>query len=144
MDSINIRIQELINKLTKGNKSQFAKAIGIKAQSIQQYINEKQSLPSAEVLTAILNAYPEVNIRWLLTGKGEPLESSSPDCEKKYEGLLEKYSGMAQKLEELERENTILKTTIIQMTVERHTGKKEENLGKRRVVNNRQNGRLYR
>lgn len=33
--------------------------------------------PSADVLARIVEAYPEINIRWLLTGKGEMLEKGA-------------------------------------------------------------------
>ena len=34
--------------------------------------------PSSEILARIVEAYPEINIRWLLTGKGEMLEKTAP------------------------------------------------------------------
>ena len=78
MDSINDRLQIIVNEFFDGNKAQFAKAVNIPPTSISNYFNEKrQSKPSSEMLCKILNVVDELSPEWLLTGKGSMLKSST-------------------------------------------------------------------
>ena len=47
----------------------FAKNIGITQQTFSNYL--KGRIPSADVIEKIVEKYPEINCRWLITGKGE-------------------------------------------------------------------------
>ena len=51
----------------------FAKHIGVKYQRILDIQNGKVKNISAEVASRIIDAYPQFNIEWLLTGEGEML-----------------------------------------------------------------------
>lgn len=73
--SLNIRLIKFINSKNLRN-TEFARSIGVHKQKIYDYKNDK-SKPNAETLESILNAYPELNARWLLTGKGEMLNSET-------------------------------------------------------------------
>ncbi|WP_297096457.1 hypothetical protein [uncultured Draconibacterium sp.] len=42
-------------------------------------VGVRQSDPSSKILNCVLQAYPELNIRWLLTGWGEMLEERASD-----------------------------------------------------------------
>lgn len=76
MDSINDRLQIIVNEFFEGNKAQFAKAVNIPPTSISNYFNEKrQSKPSSEMLCKILNVVDKLSSEWLLTGKGSMLKS---------------------------------------------------------------------
>lgn len=66
------RIEILINKLSDGNKSQFAKRIGVTPSVIGNITGERKGNPSFEVAQKILNAFASINPDWLLFGK-EPM-----------------------------------------------------------------------
>lgn len=66
------RIEILINKLSDGNKSQFAKRIGVAPSVIGNITGERKGNPSFEVAQKILNAFASINPDWLLFGK-EPM-----------------------------------------------------------------------
>lgn len=54
----------------------FAKHIGVKYQRILDIQNGKVKNISAEVASRIIDAYPQFNIEWLLTGEGEMLKNA--------------------------------------------------------------------
>ena len=77
MDSINDRLQIIVNEFFDGNKAQFAKAVNIPPTSISNYFNEKrQSKPSSEMLCKILNVVDKLSSDWLLLGKVPMLKSA--------------------------------------------------------------------
>lgn len=49
----------------------FARTIGIGETTFRNYI-DRDSKPSSEVLEKISNSFENVNIVWLVTGRGEP------------------------------------------------------------------------
>ena len=53
----------------------FAKHVGVKYQRILDIQNGKVKNISAEVASRIIDAYPQFNIEWLLTGEGEMLKN---------------------------------------------------------------------
>lgn len=57
----------------------FAKHIGVKYQRILDIQNGKVKNISAEVASRIIDAYPQFNIEWLLTGEGEMLNSETKE-----------------------------------------------------------------
>lgn len=78
---MNQRIQELIEKLNL-TSSKFADEIGVPRSSISHIVSGRNK-PSLDFVTKILEKYPEVNINWLLFGRGEcfsgDIESSQTD-----------------------------------------------------------------
>ena len=54
----------------------FAKHVGVKYQRILDIQNGKVKNISAEVASRIIDAYPQFNIEWLLTGEGEMLKNA--------------------------------------------------------------------
>lgn len=72
-NSVNERVNQMVEHFHKGNKSAFAKAAGISNQSLGEIVGARQSAPSFAALQKILNAFPEVRIEWLVMGKGEML-----------------------------------------------------------------------
>jgi excisionase family DNA binding protein len=68
--TVNQRIAEMINHFTKGNKSAFAKAVGISNQSLGEIVGARQSAPSFAALQKIALAYPTVSLHWLVLGEG--------------------------------------------------------------------------
>jgi len=69
MDNIGTRIQELISALGL-NAVQFAESIGEDPSKISSYKNGKYK-PGAVTLTNMLVKYKNLNINWVLLGKGE-------------------------------------------------------------------------
>ena len=57
----------------------FAKHIGVKYQRILDIQNGKVKNISAEVASRLIDAYPQFNIEWLLTGEGEMLNSETKE-----------------------------------------------------------------
>jgi transcriptional regulator with XRE-family HTH domain len=62
--------------LTGITQYRLAKDTGVAQSAFTRFFNGTGD-PSAEVLAKIVEVYPSLNIRWLLTGKGEMLEKSA-------------------------------------------------------------------
>ncbi|MCI1187865.1 hypothetical protein MON38_10575 [Hymenobacter sp. DH14] len=77
--SVNERIAKMINEFSKGNKSAFAKAVGISNQSLGEIVGTRQSSPSFSALQKIINAFPQVRIDWLVMGRGTMLKAAWED-----------------------------------------------------------------
>ena len=62
------------------SQKKFEKAAGLS----NGYINSLRRSPTAEKMRSIIDAFPEINPQWLLTGEGEMLnqELSKPDVQK--------------------------------------------------------------
>lgn len=72
------RIREIADKLFEGNISAFCRAINVKQPTMNTIIGERQSRPSYEVLSNIINAETlNISAEWLLVGRGEMLKSST-------------------------------------------------------------------
>lgn len=74
MTTISLRIKELI-ELKKMNISSFEKKIGVGNNSIGTIINRNSNV-SGIILSKILITFEDVNIDYLLTGKGEILKQT--------------------------------------------------------------------
>ncbi len=92
----------------EGKQKKLAEKINATPQSISQTITHDRSL-SGDTIIAIAEAYPQLNMRWFLTGQGESgldgvvLEVKPEDPEKELlkEELLNLYK---QRVQDLERE----------------------------------------
>ncbi|MEX0274279.1 MAG: hypothetical protein AB3N16_07875 [Flavobacteriaceae bacterium] len=69
------RMQEIVEELG-GNNKRFEESLGVKSGYITKLIKQN-SYPSSKVIAGILENYPQYNIEWVLTGKGERKKSSS-------------------------------------------------------------------
>lgn len=74
-NTINERLRVLINRLNC-NINTFSSQIGIPQTSLSTALIRSKTL-SSQLLENIIIAFPDVNISWLLTGKGEMLQSYS-------------------------------------------------------------------
>jgi transcriptional regulator with XRE-family HTH domain len=54
----------------------FAQLLDLSESNIRNY-TERNIRPSSEFLTKIALAFPQVNLKWLLTGEGEPFQSDT-------------------------------------------------------------------
>lgn len=71
-ETINDRVQKLIDTRFKGNKSAFAKAVGLPVAGMSSYLGkQRRSKFSVEMVTKIITTL-NVDARWLLTGKSAP------------------------------------------------------------------------
>lgn len=71
--SINDRIKHLI-KVDEQNTSSFAEKIGFSQVALSNLFIRETS-PSYKMLSAILDAYPDLSTEWLLLGEGEMWKS---------------------------------------------------------------------
>jgi phage repressor protein C with HTH and peptisase S24 domain len=72
------RLTAIISYFAGGNEKRFAEAIGVKPAVINNYTNGKQqSKPGFEVLHKMVEAYPDLQIDWLVSGKGAMLRSEN-------------------------------------------------------------------
>ena len=76
--SVQERIRKIADDLFNGNVSAFCRAVDIKQPTMNTILGERQSKPSYDVLSNIVNAEAlNISAQWLLTGKGEMFKSSS-------------------------------------------------------------------
>lgn len=69
METINDRMEMLVNEHFDGNKAAFAKAIGLPPTGLSNYLGSKRrSKPSVDMVTKIVTNL-NVDAYWLLTGK---------------------------------------------------------------------------
>lgn len=74
---INERFDQIIGTLFKGNKSAFANAIGVTPSVVDNIVGKRQGKPSFDVVAKV-SALAEVDLDWLITGKGEMLKKKQP------------------------------------------------------------------
>lgn len=60
------------------SQEEVASLSGISKQTISNIIKGKNA-PSGEVLTKIANEYTDLNLNWLMTGKGKMMNTGSPE-----------------------------------------------------------------
>jgi transcriptional regulator with XRE-family HTH domain len=71
MNTINERIELLIKQLNLNNNS-FSKRIGLTSSTtIGNIVGGRKNEPSFELLRKIITSFEQLNITWLMTGKGE-------------------------------------------------------------------------
>ena len=69
MESINDRMEVLVNQIFDGNKAAFAKAIEMSPTSMSSYLgNKRRSKPSVDMVAKIITKL-DVDARWLITGE---------------------------------------------------------------------------
>ncbi|MCX7548050.1 helix-turn-helix transcriptional regulator [Xanthomarina sp. F1114] len=74
-----IRLQKVIDFYNE-NASSFAEKIGVQRSSISHILSGRNK-PSLDFVMKVLSAYPEVELYWLLNGKGQfpKREKSQPE-----------------------------------------------------------------
>lgn len=65
------RLEELM-ELLKLTPTQFANAIGVQRTTLQHIISGRNE-PSLKIIMAIHNSFPDVELEWLLNGKGQAI-----------------------------------------------------------------------
>ena len=70
METINDRMELLVNQRFEGNKAAFAKAIAVEPTTMSSYLgNKRRSKPSVDMVAKIVVAL-NVDAKWLLIGEG--------------------------------------------------------------------------
>lgn len=72
----------------RGSQKAFAETAGLKASTYSDY-ESRGVEPTVGVIGKIIEAFPEINVRWLVTGKGEPLASSVAEESAEYKASQE-------------------------------------------------------
>lgn len=67
-DCISLRINRIINELFDGNKSEFARIVGISESAVRSYL--ANTIPKADVLEKIASN-TAISCEWLVLGRGE-------------------------------------------------------------------------
>ena len=76
METVNDRIECVVNEFYDGKKASFANAIGIDRFTIANYLGpKKRSKPSVDMLAKMVKTL-NVDAYWLLTGEGDMLKST--------------------------------------------------------------------
>lgn len=65
------RIQWLLDEYEDGSRRAMGRKVGLSGQAISAWARG-ETKPSGEGLAAIIETYPEIRARWLLTGQGAP------------------------------------------------------------------------
>jgi hypothetical protein len=76
-NTVSERVAMLVQHYTKGNKSAFAKLVGISNQSLGEIVGARQSAPSFAALQKIFLAFPQIRMEWLILGRGPMLDLGS-------------------------------------------------------------------
>lgn len=66
--SINKRVKDIIDIKVNGRNVDFAKALNRKPNQVSNWLSEGASV-GIDVVTSIIEAFPDVNANWLLTGE---------------------------------------------------------------------------
>lgn len=67
------RICEILQRFENGNRSAMGRRIGVTRQAVSSWARG-ETAPSGEALARMLQSYPKLDARWLLTGEGEPTD----------------------------------------------------------------------
>jgi len=109
-------MRELLVGTERGSQKAFAEAAGLNPSTYSDY-ESRGVEPTVGVIDKILNAFPEINVRWLVTGAGEPLASRAAEEAADYkasqeidldllhqlEDRLKERHELTRRIEELER-----------------------------------------
>jgi transcriptional regulator with XRE-family HTH domain len=60
---------------TNGNQRAFARNVNVSVNTIRDIIGPRRSNPSFTILKKIIDAFPHLNIQWLMKEEGEPFLS---------------------------------------------------------------------
>ncbi|MBO4561443.1 MAG: helix-turn-helix transcriptional regulator [Bacteroidaceae bacterium] len=70
------RLEELMELLNL-NPTQFANAIGVQRATLQHILSGRNE-PSLKIIMAIHSSFPDVELEWLLNGKGSAIPGLAP------------------------------------------------------------------
>lgn len=71
--TIHDRLLKIIDEFYSGNKRSFSQSVGVSAAVIENIVGKRKSMPSFQVLEKIILSLENIDVLWLMTGKGEML-----------------------------------------------------------------------
>lgn len=74
---VNERMQQLINAVSNGNKRAFSQLVGVTPTVIENIVGTRKGKPGYELLEKIAFAIENINMDWVLTGRGSMLCTDS-------------------------------------------------------------------
>ena len=77
-NNVQKRLQEAIEGLCEGNKSEFCRRIGKDVSALKDILGEKHSAPGYALLFAILSSDLGISPNWLMLGEGPMLSGNNP------------------------------------------------------------------
>jgi len=93
------------------NVSNFERSIGMSNASFGKSLKNRGTI-GCDKLEIILNVYPDINLEWLITGKGEMLKKEGEEGQKE---TPKGFSELQDKYVQVVEENSFLKSKIIDM-----------------------------
>lgn len=123
----NILVGERLEKVIRYYKmspNEFSKLLGFERADKIYNIIKGRFLPSFEILYAITNKLVDIDLVWIITGKGDMLKqrTDQPSIDKKETGYQSKYA--IDMIRELSAENALLKAKLEKL----HKEKKAKNI----------------
>lgn len=120
MNTINDRIQIIVNELFEGNKAKFARAINVSQMHVQGILGVKKSEPSYGFIQKLVIGLPKIDPLWIIHGEGsmyiEGNKANEPpppdygfDVGKVLAGYVSQQETIHRLTVELERANEIIK-----------------------------------
>lgn len=120
---------ELLMKCYDLTPSQFADRTGIQRASVSHIISGRNK-PSLEVMQKIYDAFPELDIRWLMTGNGEEPVSKGADNE---ESVVEENTLFSQPVQS-EKSTPQMQTAALQSQTPRFNAYPEAEIPQTRAL----------
>lgn len=71
MDTINKRVQYIVDKEYSGNYTKFARAMEVSPVTIFNIISGRKSEPSFGILQKMVASHPDINPMWIMDGQGD-------------------------------------------------------------------------
>ena len=122
---INERIK-IFREYKSIKQSLFAKLIGVSRSTLSEIENQKNYAPSTQLIIGIANAFDDINIEWLLTGKGEMLKNDIENSQIEIKQIIEKIEPM----------NNKQRREILKIIIDKQYINELENLVKELTTNN--------
>lgn len=116
MDVID-RIKMIIDN-TGMTVASFARTLGFCDQTIRGIVVQRRNKPSFEILSKVIEAFPTISAEWLLTGRGEMINSKLSFQRPTDIGIKEFIDHIKEKdqiIERLIQENMTLKSRIAEL-----------------------------
>ncbi len=92
-------VREMLVGTERGSQKAFAEAAGLKPSTYSDY-ESRGVEPTAGVIGRIIRAFPEINVRWLVTGEGQPLASTAAEEAAQYKAVEQIDLDLVHQLEE--------------------------------------------
>ncbi|WP_321331938.1 hypothetical protein [uncultured Bacteroides sp.] len=108
MKSINERIEEIKTYYfgkDRGNHKKFSDKIGVASNTASNWMKDGYSI-GVNVIIQLLEAFPDVNANWLITGSGEITITKSSNSDSA--SLQREIEKLKNELKELSKENYML------------------------------------